>query len=235
MSYCVNCGVELDAAEAACPLCGTDVVNPNQPFDASLPRPYPERMDPVNARLNRRFAAAIVTIILMFPAVLAIAINYIYQGEPGWGLYIAGSVLLLWVMSVPIFIWRRITFLRLFVPDVLALLAFMRFFEFLHPGRDWFWRLAFPLVAIGAGITAVIGILISKKVLRSYYTVAAVFLGVAILVPAIELLSEKYVFDQTRPEWSLYVAIPCVAIAAVLMVVARRRNLREEINRRIHL
>lgn len=28
MSYCVNCGVELDASAKICPLCNTPVINP---------------------------------------------------------------------------------------------------------------------------------------------------------------------------------------------------------------
>ncbi len=44
MSYCVNCGVELDRSEKACPLCGVEVLNPRQPYDDQAPRPYPKRL-----------------------------------------------------------------------------------------------------------------------------------------------------------------------------------------------
>ena len=33
MSYCVNCGVELDPSAGICPLCHTPVCNPVQPVD----------------------------------------------------------------------------------------------------------------------------------------------------------------------------------------------------------
>lgn len=38
MSYCVNCGVELDASLEACPLCNTPVVNPK---DFAPQNPFP--------------------------------------------------------------------------------------------------------------------------------------------------------------------------------------------------
>ena len=41
MSYCGNCGVELDPTARACPLCHTPVVNPNQPVDTVSPKPFP--------------------------------------------------------------------------------------------------------------------------------------------------------------------------------------------------
>ena len=37
MSYCVNCGVELDKTCSVCPLCNTKVINPNQPVDTVSP------------------------------------------------------------------------------------------------------------------------------------------------------------------------------------------------------
>ena len=40
MSYCVNCGVELDVTASACPLCNTKVYNPNQPVATDVPPPY---------------------------------------------------------------------------------------------------------------------------------------------------------------------------------------------------
>ena len=41
MSYCVNCGVELDSTAEACPLCHTPVYHPRQPIDRESPKPFP--------------------------------------------------------------------------------------------------------------------------------------------------------------------------------------------------
>ena len=40
MSYCVNCGVELDITATACPLCNTKIYNPNQPVATDVAPPY---------------------------------------------------------------------------------------------------------------------------------------------------------------------------------------------------
>jgi len=42
MSYCVNCGVELDASATKCPLCDTPVYNPKAPEPATQPSPFPK-------------------------------------------------------------------------------------------------------------------------------------------------------------------------------------------------
>ena len=41
MSYCVNCGVELEASLKECPLCNTPVINPKQPHPVTGSGPYP--------------------------------------------------------------------------------------------------------------------------------------------------------------------------------------------------
>ena len=41
MSYCVNCGVELEKGLPLCPLCDTPVINPKEPKDEDVKPPYP--------------------------------------------------------------------------------------------------------------------------------------------------------------------------------------------------
>ncbi len=44
MSYCVNCGVELDQTASFCPpLPHPQVVSPRQPVDTGSPTPLPHR------------------------------------------------------------------------------------------------------------------------------------------------------------------------------------------------
>ena len=39
MSYCVNCGVELESSLTECPLCNTPVINPKELFDQKKTSP----------------------------------------------------------------------------------------------------------------------------------------------------------------------------------------------------
>ena len=42
MSYCVNCGVELEKDAKRCPLCTAPVINPFE--DGNISRAYPEKV-----------------------------------------------------------------------------------------------------------------------------------------------------------------------------------------------
>ena len=54
MSYCVNCGVELEKSEKKCPLCGVEVINPKEPPQDKEPRqrPYPNRIEELSVNIN---------------------------------------------------------------------------------------------------------------------------------------------------------------------------------------
>lgn len=235
MSYCVNCGVELEQSERKCPLCDVEVINPKQPHRDNTMRPYPERLDPINARLNKRFAATIISIAIALPAVLTLAINYIYNGSAGWGAYVASSMVLLWFFIVPLFLWTRLTFIKAVVPGLVALVGYFRFLEYLHPANEWFIRLALPLTALTSILIIVIGLLIERSILKSYYAAAAVFVALAVIVVAVEYLSEIYAFGAVKLQWSLYAAIPNLAAAALCLAIARRHSWRDRVNRRIHI
>ena len=58
MSYCVNCGVELEKSEKKCPLCGVEVINPAQPPEDKEPRqrPYPNRREELSMNINKQIA-----------------------------------------------------------------------------------------------------------------------------------------------------------------------------------
>lgn len=59
MSYCVNCGVELDKTCAVCPLCNTPVYNPNQPVDVVSPKPYPDKKGTIETPDSKEFTILI--------------------------------------------------------------------------------------------------------------------------------------------------------------------------------
>ena len=65
MSYCVNCGVELEKSEQRCPLCGVEVINPAEPFDFTDVRPYPKHVERLNARIDRRYTATFLSLLLL--------------------------------------------------------------------------------------------------------------------------------------------------------------------------
>ena len=77
MSYCVNCGVELDKTCSVCPLCNTKVINPNQPVDTVSPKPYPVDKGYVDSGI-RKETAILMAVCLAATAVVCGLLNLFF-------------------------------------------------------------------------------------------------------------------------------------------------------------
>lgn len=235
MSYCVHCGVSLEPSERVCPLCGTEVLNPRQPFDAQARRPYPAQLDPITARVNKQFIAAIISIALLFPSILMVVIDLTYSSRADWSLVAAGALLMVWVWVCPYFLLKKPSFLKIALPVILSILAFLLLIERLYMTSSWFLQLALPLVLLLGLIVLLVGQLIVKRVLRGFTVPAVILAAVGLLVLGIEIITGYYAFKSIRIEWSLFVLLPCLALAGVALSIARRQSIHEEIRKRLHL
>ena len=99
MSYCVNCGVELDASAKKCVLCGTAVLNPNNIDEAQDETPFATESH-IPKSVSRRFVAYIVSVVMFIPNVVCLITNFAFFNETLWSLNILCTSLLLWVVFV---------------------------------------------------------------------------------------------------------------------------------------
>ena len=83
MSYCVHCGVELDATASFCPLCHTRVLDPGQPVDTASPKPFPTRRGEV-APAAKQEVALLITAMLASVAVCCGVLNLFLRADRMW-------------------------------------------------------------------------------------------------------------------------------------------------------
>ena len=100
MSYCVHCGVELDATASFCPLCHTRVLDPGQPVDTVSPKPFPTRRGEV-APAAKQEVALLITAMLASVAVCCGVLNLFLRADRTWSLYVIGASAMLWLWLVP--------------------------------------------------------------------------------------------------------------------------------------
>ena len=67
MSYCVNCGVELDDSAKKCALCATPVINPNIQTKPEETQPPFSSQEHIPQGIKKRFIAYIVSVIIFIP------------------------------------------------------------------------------------------------------------------------------------------------------------------------
>lgn len=233
MSYCVNCGVELDKTCSVCPLCNTRVLNPNQAPDHISPTPFPTRKG-YTPPAQRSDVTILLSVVLAVTAVVCGLLNLFIFQKSAWSLYVIGGCVLLWMFCLPVFFRRLNVYLSIFI-DGLGIAMYFGMISWLHPGGGWFVLLALPAVAAATGLVLLFAVCI-RQIHTSILTRSALVLGeAAVFTVVLELLIDR--FRQTPPgiTWSAVVLTCCVIIDAALITIIRRSRLREEVRRRMHI
>ena len=104
MSYCVNCGVELEKGAKRCPLCAAPVINLFE--DGNISRAYPEKVV-LPPKVRRRYAALLLSFVMIIPNIICPLVDHVFiQGSfSGWSLYVNIASILIWVFFVLPFLW----------------------------------------------------------------------------------------------------------------------------------
>ncbi len=146
MSYCVNCGVELDKSAEKCVLCGTAVLNPNE-VGKEKPEPPFARETHIPESLSQKFVAYVISMVMLIPNIVCLLFNVMVFPGNFWSLYIFTTSFLVWVMFVfPFFTKKRKPYL-MWAFDTLAVLFYFYFFYSMGLSEaNWFFPVALPVV-----------------------------------------------------------------------------------------
>ncbi|MDD5937565.1 MAG: DUF6320 domain-containing protein [Clostridiales bacterium] len=232
MSYCVHCGVELDATAEVCPLCGTPVIDPGQPVDRISPKPFPTQRGEVKP-VSKKEAALLITVTLASVSVACGILNLFLRTGQVWSLYIIGAAAMLWLWFVPPLLDRKLNlFLRLALnAGAVALYVFL--IALANHGFDWYLGLALPIILTGGGLVLFLALVLRG---RSILTTVTLLLGTTgVYCLFIEGFIRRYFTGSAALSWSLVVMAVCVAIIVPLVIVRRVPSLREEARRRFHM
>lgn len=231
MSYCVNCGVELNAAAAACPLCGTPAWHPEneQPGE-----PYFATKRPDVDRAPRRTLAMILTSMLVSVVICCGLLNLLYNPKDAWSLYIIGAAMLFWIWFVLPLLARWPTFLKL-TADVAAIGLYVYLISISVGGADWYEGLAQPLLIYIVALVFLLSFLL-RGGRHSRLTTLSLAIGfVGLLLLGVEYFVDLYFTSEWVPEWSLIAAAISVALIIPLQIIRHVPALREEVRRRFSL
>ena len=234
MSYCVNCGVELDATASFCPLCHTPVLNPGQPVDEHAPKPFPTQRGEV-APASKRELALLITAMLASVAVCCGVLNLFLNQQRPWSLYVIGAAVMLWIWFVPPLLARGMHLLLRLLLDVAAVGVYVYLISIDLRGHDWYMGLALPIILTGGAIMAALGLLLGKGRRSILSSVTLIIGSVGLFLVGVEVFIDRWLFGRWTPGWSLVVLAVCAALVIPLLVVRHRPALREEARRRFHM
>lgn len=233
MSYCVNCGVELDASAAKCPLCGTPVYHPGAPEPTKQPTPFPGEKGQVEV-VKRKDLGVLLTVIVLATAVTCGLLNAFVFRDSLWSLSVIGVFLILWVIMIPVVIYTRQPVYLSILLDGAAVILYLYLLTYLTGHNEWFYRLGIWVVLL---VTAVVEMVTfcMRKLPMSFLTGALYLIsGVAVLCVGLELLIDRFLEQQLQLSWSAIVLTVCVIVDITIATLLSRRRLRNAVRRRLH-
>lgn len=233
MSYCVNCGVELDKTGSVCPLCNTVVYNPNQPVDRNSPTPYPKEAGK-SEKVDSKELTSLLTIVFVTVSVVCGVLNWLIFTRTHWSFYIIGVFAMIWVFLIPVFFRDKVNSFVCIALDGLALALYVGMISILHPGQGWYPEIALPIIFISTALLEVF-YLFNIRLKTSAITKMMVIVGIiAIITVAIQTLIGFHFNRIINLTWSAVVLACCVAVEVILFALTLHKGARNELRKRMH-
>ena len=234
MSYCVNCGVELDASARECPLCNTPVLNPREQIRQKSQRtPFPKEKGQVETVKRKDLGILLSMVILASVATCGFLNLFVFRGLP-WSLAVIGACVILWVFMIPAVIYTRQSVYVSLLLDGAAVSLYLYMLTFLSGSSGWFTGLGLPITVL-VTVTAEAMTLCIRVLPRSFLTVSLyLFTATGLLCMGIELLIRRYLEKGPALSWSAVVLTICAILDIAVITMLSRRRLRNEVRRRLH-
>ena len=233
MSYCVNCGVELDATRGACPLCNTVVYNPNQPVDRNAPTPYP-RNEGKSEHVDHKELVSLISIVFATISVVCGVLNWLVFTRTHWSYYIIGGFVLLWVYLMPALFRDKVNPFVSIGLDGAVLALYVGMVALLHPGQGWYQEIALPIIFISTVLMEVyylFNIRMKSSVITKLMVIVAI---IAVITVAVQTLIGFHFNRMINLTWSAIVLACCVALEVILFALSFHKGARNELRKRMH-
>ncbi len=235
MSYCVNCGVELDDSAKKCALCSTPVVNPNAliaPDDAV--DPFPVRMV-IPAGVRRRYAAFIASMVFLIPNIVCLVINLIFNFDYLWATYLNATSAIIWLLFVFPFLLKKPKSYYIIPIDAVGVILYTAVFYSVQHGEGWLFNLAIPLILVVSAFAFSAVEWIKHKGLDWPLLVVSILLQLSVTSFGVELIFRHYYSIRMLPVVSIVVSACCLALAVFFVSVKKNKRLRAWLSRKFFI
>ena len=233
MSYCVNCGVELEASLKECPLCRTPVINPSQPDREFPSSPYPTRKGQVEV-VKRKDLGILLSVVLTATSATCFLLNLLVFDASLWSLIVIGCCICLFVFTFPAIFYSKTPIYVSLLADGVSVAVYLYLISFLTSSSTWFWQLGLPIVIVLTICAECFPLLSRFFTLTILPCSLCVFIEIPVFCVSLELLIKHLLDRPYRITWSAVVLTVCVIIDFALITILAKKRLRNEVRRRLH-
>lgn len=234
MSYCVNCGVELDATAKKCALCLTPVINPNIQSEPAEQPPFSQESFEIPKPVKKRFLAMLATTIIAIPQIVCFLANAFVFKSGFWSLHVIGAGFLFWVIFIFPFLTKKFHPYLMWCFDTVAVCIHTFFiFALIEINSAIYFEGTLPIIAVNS-LLVLIFMLWSKGKNR-HWVLKMLFIVSAVAVSAVAsgaLLSfscdVRYAF-----EIGTIIFVSLIAIVIFLSYCYSSKTIRKWLSKRL--
>lgn len=233
MSYCVNCGVELESSLKECPLCHTPVMNPRELNKETPPSPYPIDKGQVE-EVTRKDLGILITVVLAATSVTCLLLNLLIFNSSLWSLLVIGGCLCFLVFTLPAIFCSKVPVYVTLLSDGVSIMLYLFLITFVTETDAWFRQLGLPIAVLLTALAEVLALLARFVPFTVLSCALYLFIGIPTFCVILELLIRHMLEQPYRISWSAVVLTVCVIIDFALVTILTKKRLRNEVRRRLH-
>lgn len=229
MSYCVNCGVELEKGCPECPLCDTPVINPREKNEQEQKPAYPATVD-IPKSVNKRYWGFVLSLIMLIPNLVLIVLDMLVL-DGSVIKYVVGGFAVAWIWFIFPLLWKKqIPVVSLGI-DAIALLVYLNMFRIYGDENGWFNSLVLPVVIALWAICNLFIFWLKKPRTKSLISIA-VLGAINVMSFVIEICVSMFYSGKLRLTVSLVMTACCVSLMIFFAVLERSKRLKAWVSRK---
>lgn len=221
MSYCVNCGVELEKGCPSCPLCDTPVINPKEMKTKEEKPVYPENIS-IPKSLSKKYWVFVFSLVLLIPNLVLIILNALIF-DSSVVKYIVGGFVVAWIWFLFPLLWKKPIPVILLAIDAIALLTYLDMYKIYGDDNGWFNSIVLPVVIALWAICNLFIFWLKKP--RSKALISIAVLGaVSVMSFVIEICMNMFYNGKLQVVVSVVLTACCVSLMILFIFIEKSRR-----------
>lgn len=233
MSYCVHCGVELDKTAKKCPLCQTPVLDPKSLPDPEAIFPYPQEKGQVD--LPRKDIGVLVSSLVLATSLTCLLLNVLIYNAYPWSMAVVGASVLLWVLLLPLFFFKKIPVYVCLFLDGAAVALYLQLIAGMTDTKGWVLHLGLPIVLVVLIVAEVLALCINLYKFHFLTGTIEVMSSVGVICVAVECIVDYYLTGKIAISWAAVVGTVSIVVDVAAIVILCNKKLRGQLRKRLHL
>jgi len=185
--------------------------------------------------VKRKDIGILLTAVLAATGVICGVLNALsFQGSL-WSLAVGGVCVVLWVILIPVVIFKKQPVYVSLLLDGVAVAAYLYMLTYLVGSSEWYFGLGLPITVLVTVIAELFTICVRKLPYAFLVGCLELVTAVGLLCMGIEIMIDRYLGNEIVLGWSAVVLTVCGILDIAFITMLSRSRLRHALYKRLHL